>query len=150
MALAVSTDCNRTTPKLPGTQRRWGPAAIFCLAIVYVHWAGIARSEDPPPVAEPAAQSEEQPVPPIKIAQSQDQFRTDTERMSDLEERFNALEGKVKSPKDEKEKKESYPTHKITGFLQLDSAWYAQDALNTATVGDAQDGTGFRRARFAV
>lgn len=45
---------------------------------------------------------------------------------------------------------ESYPTHKITGFLQLDSVWYAQDPLNTAIVGDAQDTTGIRRARLAI
>lgn len=43
-----------------------------------------------------------------------------------------------------------YPTFRVTGFLQLDSAIYSQDALNRSTVGDAQDGTGFRRARLAV
>lgn len=89
---------------------------------------------------------------PAVMAAQPDQFRTDTERMSDLEERFSALEGRLSgdSKQPEKEKKESYPTHKITGFLQLDSDWNAQDRTNEATVGDAQDGTGFRRARFAV
>ncbi len=52
--------------------------------------------------------------------------------------------------KAEKEKKDTYPTHKITGFLQLDTAWYSQDPANQALVGNAQDGTGFRRARLAV
>ena len=43
-----------------------------------------------------------------------------------------------------------FPTFKITGFTQLDTAWYSQNPKNMATVGDAQDGTGFRRARLAV
>ncbi len=43
-----------------------------------------------------------------------------------------------------------YPSFKITGFTQLDTAWYSQNPKNVATVGDAQDGTGFRRARLAV
>ena len=63
------------------------------------------------------------------------QFRTDTERME-----------AVPPPATN----ETFPTHKITGFLQLDSAWYSQDPLNQAIVGNAQDGTGFRRARLAV
>jgi phosphate-selective porin OprO/OprP len=90
--------------------------------------------------------------PPVKIAQ-RDDFRTDTERMSDLEERFEALEQQLRTSKgtDKKdEKKETYPTHKLTGFTQLDTAWYSQDPLNQETVGNAQDGTGFRRARLAV
>jgi phosphate-selective porin OprO/OprP len=78
--------------------------------------------------------------------------RSDTSRLSELERRFTEMEAKIQAAtaaKPEK-KKESYPTFKITGFTQLDSAWYSQDADNMATVGDAQDGTGFRRVRFAV
>ncbi|MGC4005294.1 MAG: porin [Pirellulales bacterium] len=48
------------------------------------------------------------------------------------------------------EKPITFPNFKMTGFLQLDSAFYSQDALNRSIVGDAQDGTGFRRARLAV
>jgi phosphate-selective porin OprO/OprP len=79
-------------------------------------------------------------------AAADEDYKTDTERMEVLEERFRTLETKMQ----EGPKKETFPTFKITGFLQLDSAWYAQDHLNIATVGDAQDGTGFRRARLAV
>jgi phosphate-selective porin OprO/OprP len=78
-------------------------------------------------------------------AQAGEDYKTDTERMENLEQRFRFLEDKVGAPV-----KESFPTARITGFLQLDSVWYAQDKLNIATVGDAQDGTGFRRARLAV
>jgi phosphate-selective porin OprO/OprP len=70
-----------------------------------------------------------------------------------IEERLNALEKKFKAssePKPEKKKKDEYPTFKITGFTQLDTAFYSQTPLNIATVGNAQDGTGFRRARLAV
>src|SRR5262245_20589677 len=80
-------------------------------------------------------------------AAADEDYKTDTERMEVLEERFRTLESKMK---DGPAKKETYPTFKTTGFLQLDTAWYAQDHLNIATVGDAQDGTGFRRARLAV
>jgi phosphate-selective porin OprO/OprP len=80
-------------------------------------------------------------------AAADEDYKTDTERMEVLEERFRTLESKMK---DGGAKKETFPTFKITGFLQLDTAWYAQDHLNIATVGDAQDGTGFRRARLAV
>jgi phosphate-selective porin OprO/OprP len=44
----------------------------------------------------------------------------------------------------------TFPTFRMTGFTQLDSAAYSQDPLNIATVGNAQNGTGFRRARLAV
>jgi phosphate-selective porin OprO/OprP len=44
----------------------------------------------------------------------------------------------------------AFPTFKITGFTQFDSALYSQEPENIATVGDAQDGSGFRRARIAV
>jgi phosphate-selective porin OprO/OprP len=81
-------------------------------------------------------------------AAADEDYKTDTERMEVLEERFRTLESKMKDGG--AAKKETFPTFKITGFLQLDSAWYAQDHLNIATVGDAQDGTGFRRARLAV
>jgi len=81
-------------------------------------------------------------------ALADEDYKTDTERMENLEQRFRYLEDKVHGVA--APQKENYPTFRITGFLQLDSAWYAQDHLNTATVGDAQDATGFRRARLAV
>jgi phosphate-selective porin OprO and OprP len=43
-----------------------------------------------------------------------------------------------------------FPNFRITGFTQLDGGWYSQDPRNMATVGDAQDGVGFRRARLAT
>lgn len=46
--------------------------------------------------------------------------------------------------------KKKYPTFTITGFTQLDSALYDQSQNNKDTVGNAQNGTGFRRARLAV
>jgi phosphate-selective porin OprO/OprP len=47
-------------------------------------------------------------------------------------------------------KKDGFPTVKLTGFTQLDDGNYSQTALNRATVGDAQNGVGFRRARLAA
>jgi phosphate-selective porin OprO and OprP len=47
-------------------------------------------------------------------------------------------------------KKDEFPTVKITGFTQLDDANYSQSPANRATVGDAQNGVGFRRARLAA
>lgn len=44
----------------------------------------------------------------------------------------------------------AFPSFKLTGFTQLDGGWYRQNPRNIDTVGDAQDGVGFRRARLAV
>lgn len=66
-------------------------------------------------------------------------------RVADLEKQM-----KKRDEDDKKSKEEKYPTFKTTGFLQLDTAYHTQDEVNAATVGDAQDGTGFRRARLAV
>lgn len=68
-----------------------------------------------------------------------------------LAKRLEAIEKKIKGRDDaDAAKAATFPTHKITGFLQLDTAYYSQGTRNIATVGDGQDGTGFRRARFAV
>ena len=104
-------------------------------------------------VADDDEDSSSEPEEVEQVAQRTEDFKTDTERMSELEERFEALESRMKSgdSKGVKEtKKETFPTHKITGFLQLDTGWYSQSPANEALVGDAQDGTGFRRARLAV
>lgn len=56
----------------------------------------------------------------------------------------------AKEVKDAAKPVPEFPSAKLTGFTQLDSAWYDQSPNNRYTVGDAQDGTGFRRARLAV
>ena len=66
-------------------------------------------------------------------------------RLADVEKQL-----KKRDEADAKSKEVRFPTFNITGFLQLDTAFYDQDPKNIATVGDAQDGTGFRRARLAV
>lgn len=43
-----------------------------------------------------------------------------------------------------------FPTFKVTGFFQLDGGLYWQSANNRATLGDIDDGLGFRRARLAA
>lgn len=43
-----------------------------------------------------------------------------------------------------------HPNAKLTGFFQLDWGFYSQDEANRATLGDIQDGGGFRRARLAA
>ncbi|MDZ4849761.1 MAG: porin [Pirellulaceae bacterium] len=48
------------------------------------------------------------------------------------------------------EPKKVFPAMKMTGFFQLDSVWFNQSANNRATLGDIQDGAGFRRARLAA
>lgn len=65
-------------------------------------------------------------------------------RLTDVEKRL-----KKRDDADE-QKANTYPTFKTTGFLQLDTVFYSQSQKNINTVGDGQDGTGFRRARFAV
>lgn len=80
----------------------------------------------------------------------------DADRITSLEKQVAALSKQLKaaaggkSDKGKGDKKDEFPSVKITGFLQLDTAYYGQTANNIATVGDAQDGTGFRRARLAA
>jgi len=44
----------------------------------------------------------------------------------------------------------TFPNVRLTGVLQMDAAYFAQDTTNIATVGDMQDVFGFRRARLAA
>ncbi len=88
------------------------------------------------------------PEPAKGLADEVDSLRSLT---AGLSKRFADLEKQLKSRDDADFKKaNTFPTFKITGFLQLDSVFYSQDARNIATVGDGQNGTGFRRARLAV
>lgn len=77
------------------------------------------------------------------------------DRLGDLEKKYNDLLkrlDKEKKAADDKAKAaaSAFPINKITGFTQLDTGYYNQDIQNRQTVGDAQDGTGFRRLRFAT
>ena len=45
---------------------------------------------------------------------------------------------------------ESFPNVRVTGFFHLDGAYFSQDELNLETLGDIEDGFGFRRARLAA
>lgn len=74
-----------------------------------------------------------------------DPIKDYAKRLADVEQQL-----KKRDEADKKAKEEKFPTFTVTGFLQLDTAFYSQDPKNIATVGDAQDGTGFRRARLAV
>ena len=42
------------------------------------------------------------------------------------------------------------PKVRLTGFFQLDAAYYDQDSASSATLGDIADGLSFRRARVAA
>ena len=83
------------------------------------------------------------------------QLRAMQKRIDELEaaQKKSAADGGKKGEKEKPAAKPTgseFPTFKVTGFLQLDSVFYSQDNLNQETVGDGQDGTGFRRARLAV
>lgn len=76
------------------------------------------------------------------------------EYVTKMEARLADVEAQLKK-RDDNDKKEAekkaaseYPSLKVTGFTQLDGCWFNQDANSIATVGNAQDGVGFRRARF--
>ncbi len=55
----------------------------------------------------------------------------------------------VPMPESKKETK-TFPDYKITGFFQIDTAYFSQSAASILTLGDIQDGTSFRRARLAA
>jgi len=122
----------------------------------------------PAPIA--ASPVEEVPLDPVAAADVEAKPSTTS---ADILKRIEQLEAKIVGSKDKKtddsakksdgdksnaakEVKEAtkpapeFPSAKLTGFTQLDTAWYDQSPNNIYTVGDAQDGTGFRRARLAV
>lgn len=77
------------------------------------------------------------------------------DRLGDLEKKYNDLLkrlDKEKKAADDKAKTaaNTFPTQKITGFTQLDTGYFNQDIQNRNVVGDAQDGTGYRRLRLAT
>ncbi|WP_437188099.1 OprO/OprP family phosphate-selective porin [Planctomicrobium sp. SH668] len=97
-----------------------------------------------------AAYDQLPPAPETSIQADESSFLKS--RIDDLQARLDKLEkaGKEKKSEAPAPKKNDFPSFKITGFTQLDSVVYVQSPNNVATVGDAQDGTGFRRARLAV
>lgn len=64
-------------------------------------------------------------------------------RVPPADHRIDALEKAMGA-----EKKPSYPTARLSGFFHVDQGFFSQDATNRATLGDIQDGVGFRRARL--
>lgn len=61
------------------------------------------------------------------------------------DERFVNLESNVQAAAPASP---TFPTVKLSGFFHLDTGYFAQDANNRTTLGDIQDGSGFRRARL--
>jgi phosphate-selective porin OprO/OprP len=123
-------------------------------------------SENPDPAFAATRLADYQPLPPLESTNSitagsavdQAAFANDRDELAALAKKVRELEQRLQKndDRDQKaadkaaEKAASFPTWRITGFTQLDGAYYSQDALNRETVGDAQDGWGFRRARLAV
>ena len=69
----------------------------------------------------------------------------DGDRLSSLESAFDRFQDQLSA-----ERPATFPSARITGFTQLDNYLMSQDPLNKATVGQGQNGIGFRRARLAV
>lgn len=145
----------RPTAATKGVLKMFGPAGRIVLRRC---WIAVSVALCAGPVAAQFS------LPP-----SPDEIRVSENRLAEASETHaengDALAAELKSLQDRIARLESdrkvasapkpaakspYPTVKITGFTQLDSAIYSQSPENRRTVGDAQDGTGFRRARLAV
>jgi phosphate-selective porin OprO and OprP len=77
----------------------------------------------------------------ISVAEEGDDFGP---WLANIEERLAKLEKPVAEPQP------STPTIKWTGQLQNDFVWFNQSDLNRQSVGELQDGVGFRRARLGA
>lgn len=120
--------------------------AAFSEALQPIHRASFTAE-----TAEGDANSPTVDLPPTPSNGLADEIDSLKSLSASLAKRLADLEKQSKTRDDADAKKAgTFPTFKITGFLQLDSAYYSQSPLNIATVGNAQDGTGFRRARLAV
>ncbi len=69
------------------------------------------------------------------------------ERLRILEEKWRAFEAAQSSSGSSRS---SRPSVKVGGRIMADVAWFDQDAVNRATVGDIEDGADFRRVRMKV
>lgn len=104
-----------------------------------------------PPLENPNPVTADAAVDQATFANDKDDLAALAQKVKELEKRIQKNDDNDKKIADKAaEKAASFPTWRITGFTQLDGAYYRQDALNRATVGDAQDGWGFRRARLAI
>ncbi len=72
------------------------------------------------------------------------------EQTEDIVRRMLDEQKAIAAPAKEAAPTKTFPDMKMTGFFQLDTARFGQSANNIATLGDIQDGTGFRRARLAA
>ena len=96
-----------------------------------------------------------QPVPTLSVADEPlptSELAT-AAQFADLQRQIDQLKSDTSAPpaaSSEKTAAKTYPDFKMTGFFQVDSAYFAQSDESIATLGDIQDGTGFRRARLAA
>ena len=77
-----------------------------------------------------------------------DDLPSDSRRIGALEQAYEDVLDRLQSFS--APQPDTFPSHKLTGFTQLDTAYYSQTPNSKATIGDAQNGTGFRRLRLAV
>ena len=81
----------------------------------------------------------------------QDLFETESDaRSTSSETQRNSNSGPFVFEQADESTSKEFPSVKVTGFFQLDAAYFSQDAVNQATLGDINDGLGFRRARLAA
>ena len=122
------------------------------------HAAGLGRGEVtrlPPTDVDPTnsgstptpAATDEPPInsqnsllrQPIFVAQAQgDRAAAD----QGVEQRISALESAAAA------EKKAFPLVRLSGFMQLDDGLFSQNSNSRATLGDIQNGAGFRRARL--
>jgi phosphate-selective porin OprO and OprP len=111
---------------------RWPHALIACLAAIALSPSPAALGQLPAIVNEP---------PPDAPLQTDDA-------------RLEVIESQLQQLLDADEKRTSNapqrPTFQLGGLLHLDYLFIGQDAANRATVGDAEDVFGFRRARLTA
>ncbi len=94
----------------------------------------------------------------VTSERSLDDLYRDLDALSQQVERLQAEQSAmaVPSPAAAPPAAKTFPSVKLTGFFQADTAWFSQDALNQITpaagvpIGDLQDGADFRRARLAA
>ncbi len=117
---------------------------IFRLAIVVaIVSIGTWTSATPPELATALLDD----LPLVDAPESASGFVT-IDQFESLRAELESLKADAQQPAAPVEK--IFPDWRMTGFFQLDSARFHQSDANLATLGDIQDGTGFRRARLAA
>ncbi|WP_372723336.1 OprO/OprP family phosphate-selective porin [Novipirellula sp.] len=133
--------------------RRWLLLGLGVLACLWSSPNGVAQDALGRPVVSSQPLGDSGMIPSDPVPQefvTVEQFNRLQQQLDELVASGGVVEYEIAPPPISQTEKNTYPDFKVTGFVHLDTAYFDQSDENIATLGDIEDGTGFRRARIAA